>query len=202
MPNSTNTYCIELPSYWEVSDLLALTGLPMTASGLHGRLCGYICAGQKANGVAWLEALVRADHKNIIDRVSAKDLFLNIYRYSFSNITQMTFTFALLLPDDETELPLRAEALGEWCQGFMEGLEMLGIDLESAQTEEMKDALFHIEEIGRLDYDDLSISEEDERSYAEVYEYVRMAVLSLYAELGGQASSALAQATVGNETVH
>ena len=202
MPNTVDAYETLLPCYDEISEVLNQSGLPLSPSGLHGRLCGYICAGQKANGIAWLEALLRVDSNNQMDRVLAKDLFLDLYRYSFSFIAQMDFGFALLLPEDEADLDHRAEELGFWCRGFIEGLAMLGIQIETAQTEELRDALFHIDEIGSLDYDDLSITEEDELSFMEVYEYVRMAVLSLYAELGGQAGSALLKANMGNSTVH
>lgn len=198
----TIDHSTELPGYWEVADCLAVAALPMSPSQLHGRLCGYIAAANKADGFAWLETLLRAKQAQDEAPMEARDTFLNLYRYSFSHITQMDFSFALLLPIEDESIEERAAALGEWCHGFIQGLQMLGIEIDTAQTEELRDALFHIEEISRLDYDNLSITEEDERCFVEVYEYVRMAVLSLYAELGGAASKAVAQLNDGNETVH
>jgi uncharacterized protein YgfB (UPF0149 family) len=45
------------------------------------------------------------------------------------------------------------------------------------------EAVLRLTDIANIDYDELTYNEQDEASFMEVSEYVRMAVLMLYSEL-------------------
>ncbi len=181
---SVHTEILEtLPSYTEVELALLRTKAAIDAGEVHGLLCGFICAGKDIDGRSWLDSVL--GHLDM-DDAGAKEcraLLIELYAVSDQKLKDMAFDFQLLLPDDEQPLSKRAAALGEWCQGFMAGLGLAGLEAGSVQSEDCQDALYHFSEISRLDYETLEIAEDDERSYVEVVEYVRMAVLMIYTEL-------------------
>lgn len=97
-----------------------------------------------------------------------------------AELSRIDCGFQLLLPADEQPLPERVEALAAWCQGFLAGLGQggaargLGADTSAALND--------LAEIGCADT--LSEgSDDDERDYAELVEYVRAAALLIDAEL-------------------
>jgi uncharacterized protein YgfB (UPF0149 family) len=95
------------------------------------------------------------------------------------------FGFSLLLPDDGEPLPQRAGALAEWCDAFIEGFaagmaEGPAGEL-SAETEEILGDLGAI--AGGLDAESLDDdSDDDERDFWQIAEFVRIAVISIFAE--------------------
>lgn len=200
MSNTSTCDYNDIPSYCEVFDAVKNLGVSVSVSEAHGKLCAFICAGRKADGMAWMESILGTSNKKPTNWSDVKRLIIRLYSASFQKITTMDFSFSLLLPSDDEILPMRAQALSEWCTGFISGLNLVGIQAEHALTDELADAMFHIEEIGRLDYGSLDVSEEDELSYVEVSEYVRMAILSIYSDLAGEAPRQVTNQ--GNETVH
>ena len=103
--------------------------------------------------------------------------------------TEMTFN--LLLPDDETALSVRAESLSTWCQGFLTGLGLSGVQMSESNetTRDLREALVHLTEIAKLDIENIEMLDEDEEAYMEVTEYVRMVVFAIYDEYSQPAQS-------------
>ncbi|MCB1811141.1 MAG: UPF0149 family protein, partial [Candidatus Competibacteraceae bacterium] len=93
------------------------------------------------------------------------------------------FIFQLLLPDDEIELPLRVESLGNWCQGFLAGLGLGGMQNTDNLTSEVKDFLQDVSHIARLGLAAEDGDEGDEIAYVEIIEYMRAGVLLVSQEL-------------------
>lgn len=90
------------------------------------------------------------------------------------------FSFQLLLPGEDWSLDARIAALGHWCEGFLLGLALGGLDrsgwddLSPELAESMTDlaAIAQVEERG----------DGDEGDFEQLYEYVRMVVLTVCAE--------------------
>ena len=89
----------------------------------------------------------------------------------------------MLLPNDKTDINLRTEALGSWCQGFLSGLKQCHIPLENREPGDITDTLSDITEIAKVNFGDIKTTDEDEMAYFELVEYVRLAVLMLFHEL-------------------
>ena len=179
--------------YDQIADLWHQTSLCISPSDVHGMLCAYICMTESNDTIHWLcTELAPADEDNE-EQIQLQQLLLDLHQHSLNQLTDMTFEFQLLLPDDEESLELRARELSLWCQGFNTGLGMQGIDLKKLFSEETHQAIAHFSEFANIDYQQLSISEEDEKAYMEVLEYVRMAVVMLFVEM---ASSKDKQRTV------
>jgi uncharacterized protein len=171
-----------LPSCQAFTENIAILNLPISCSELHGQMCGYLCAGAFHHGEIYLRALMAKKEKNVTIRVAAKALF-DLYEISKQQITTMDFEFQLLLPEDLAPLIERAQAFSEWCEGFTQGITLAGIDYEELEEEDSQEALQHLFEFAQLDYEGLSIDEEDEKALMEVNEYARMAVLRLSGDI-------------------
>ncbi len=97
------------------------------------------------------------------------------------------FSFSPLLPDDDDSLQERADALGEWCRGFLLGL---GYGSNSADWPgECTEILRDFVDITHLDPE--ASGEEDESAYAELAEYVRVGVQVIQRELRSRPSQRL-----------
>ncbi len=173
-----------MPHYQKVNNLFSLSDHLPSAAEAHGLICGFICAGNRLDGKSWLDPILGAAQgvaKELIE--NCKLILLELYEISSIKLQSFEFDFELLLPEDEESLQYRAEALSHWCQGFIIALNRAGVTEVEMRTQDAKDALTHILEISKLNYETIDISEKDEQAYTEVMEYVRMAVLMVYAEI-------------------
>jgi uncharacterized protein len=178
---SETEFPMKLPAYDELADSIAILALPISASEVHGILCGYLAAGTPQKGETYLRALL-VNHKEKQAREAAMMLF-NIFSISQQQITQMGFEFQLMIPDEDNSLLIRAKAFSEWCEGFVQGLTLSGVDYHELQDEDVQDAIHHLTEFANLDYHSLQIDEADEMALVEVTEYARMAVLHIHSGL-------------------
>lgn len=171
--------------YYFLQTALVKVDSLVSASELHGMLCGLICAGATDKGAEWLETILqvmepRSEELQHFNR----DILINIFHRSYQQISGFGFDFQLLLPDDDTAISARARAIGEWSQGFLEGIGFAGHLLNrDSLSKDVADALQRLYDISHIDYATLSMSEEDEPALMEVVEYVRVAVLMVYTEL-------------------
>lgn len=136
----------------------------------HGALTGFLCAGN-----AWEEAdddelgLLFEDLdggvvRELLDEVNAQ-------------LDSLTLDFEPLIPDDEQPMPERLEGLSEWCRGFVSGF---GLGVGDARLEgERRELVTDLLRIGDLD-PDADDTDENELEFVELFEFVRVAVLSLH----------------------
>ncbi|MEO8672124.1 MAG: UPF0149 family protein [Tahibacter sp.] len=156
------------------------------ASDLHGSLTGFLCGGGVASARNWLEHLEiepgvdvsQADRQSVLD---------GLFRGCRSELEDAGLRFLPLLPGDEEPLTERADALVEWCRGFLGGLGLSGVDVERGLSEDGAEILRDLSTIAasRFEYEDV---EEDETALVEVLEFVRVGVLLLHSELASSAA--------------
>lgn len=168
---------LSLPNYNELSRALSNTTLKLHPSQVHGLICGILC-GQPISSSAW-EQLVTGDEET----PKMHELLQNLYEQSAKQLNEFLFELQLVLPEEDNELPARAEALTLWCQGFLTGLKIAQIPIVDREPSEMTEAINDIIEIAKMNYEDVVASEEDETAYVELVEYVRMAVILVYQDL-------------------
>lgn len=146
------------------------------AAELHGLLCGLICASQGNNTLP-------VQYK---DSEMMQALFPDVAKQFSHALDQETFMLELLLPDDQQTLPIRMQALADWTQGFMAGLGEGGFQWNKA-TNDVQEIMTDLQAIGQINVeefaDDAAATEEDEKAFFEIYEYLRMAVLTIYTDL-------------------
>ncbi|EKD70030.1 MAG: hypothetical protein ACD_46C00666G0001 [uncultured bacterium] len=166
-----------LPTYVELNHALAKTTLKLHPSQVHGLLSGILC-GNPNSPSAW-EELITGDKGS----KKTHEVLQGVYESTAKSLNDFLFEFQLLLPSDKEELPLRAEALTMWCQGFLTGLKLTQVQIISREPSEMTEAINDIIEIAKMDYEEVVASEEDETAYVELIEFVRMAVILIYQDL-------------------
>ncbi len=165
-------------SYRELSEILNRLQIGINASDLHGSLTGYLCAGGKTTAEDWAEALAFD-----LEAARGDAIFAQLYHFCRQQLDDAELAFEPLLPGDEVTLAARADALVDWCRGFLGGIGLAG---GVCQGREMSaDAGEIVQDFGNIAASNLEYtgSEEDEAALAEVLEFVRVSVLLLCSEL-------------------
>lgn len=178
-------------TYAELGELLNRLRFGIGPSDLHGSLTGYLCGGGAADARGWLAALeLNADATAAATPYSA---FTNLYEQCAAWLDDPELGFEPLLPADDASLELRADALVEWCRGFLGGLGLAGVSRQNGLSADGAEILKDFGTIAgtRFEYAE---SEEDENALTEVIEFIRVGVLLLHAEMTSPGR--------GGETLH
>jgi len=168
----------------ELATALKTLRLGVGASDLHGSLTGYLCAGGLASIEEWPRALeIEPEAASTLNDIALRRL----YTECREQLEDPDLGFEPLLPGADAPVELRAEALVEWCRGFLGGVGLSGARPRTLSV----DATEVLSDIGRIAgsqfaYED---AEEDETALNEVLEFVRVGVLLLHAEMRKPRSS-------------
>ncbi len=163
-----------------------LAHLGVTAAELHGQIVGEHLAQQVAPFEKWLATLCKDAELTEALQQEDQQLLKNLYQQTPVELNRIDLGFQLLLPDDEYPIEQRLNAIAQWTQGFLAGLASAGVQDKQIQGE-VKETLADLIQIAQIDVIEIESDEEAEKDYAEIVEYVRMAVLLLHAELTGAA---------------
>jgi uncharacterized protein YgfB (UPF0149 family) len=174
------------PVYEQLLEALQGLDVEVSAPEAHGSLCGLLCARGPDVEARWISTILASkDERTVMSRASLEALH-DVYRASESELCEELFGFQLLLPsDDEAEVAERVAALGQWCHGFMLGLAEGGIGDLNALPDEVPEVLEDLSEIARVAGYETEEDEQNEAAYAELVEYVRVAVTLAYQTLQG-----------------
>jgi len=152
----------------------------------HGLMCGLLCRESSATASDYMSQLAAMQLVN--NPTAGLDAVLTeAHKSTARQLNDEEFGFALWLPDDEEPLEERIVALGQWCSGFLAGLACAG-GLE-ALSEEAREAIDDLQQIARAEMSaadpDGAESEEDEKAYVEIVEYVRVVALMMHEDFRG-----------------
>ncbi len=153
-------------------------------SELHGLLMGEITGGIQRTANDFLAQVLEhmgVDELNVAAQANVAEDLLGFYCKVSEGVDKDSSSFVLLLPDDDYALPERLESLVLWVRGFLEGLAISASERLNAAPKDLEEILRDLVEICQLD-PRVEPSEEGEREFFEVAEYVRIGVLNLYAE--------------------
>jgi yecA family protein len=180
----------KFPSYETVDAALETLNSLGRASDTHGLLSAMFvgCVAIRPN--AWLDSLLAqtVDANDAISKGAVRVLE-RLFLLTQESLESTDFEFDLLLPDDEESLEERIEALSAWCQGFVSGLQLVGIHLDTVSNEESREALQDLVKMSCLAYDEEESGDsDDEAAYTELLEYARTAVMLLYEDIRKQKS--------------
>ena len=150
----------------------------------HGLLCGYIMTHGLKGHDMWLHRMFENSSNEKGDKY--KYIFDDLFIKTWQQLEERQSEFELFLPGDDRGLLTRAKAIGAWCDSYLHGL------ISSVTTEKLKKAINReptsilIKDL--LEMTKATIGEEDdyetnERSYAELVEYTRIAVQLIFEEL-------------------
>lgn len=168
-------------SYQDWSDFLLRVGAICSPAELHGLLCGIQCGG--ADDGDWKNHVREFMDLLDVDDMTTVDTALEAqFELIGTALSDGQFNLQPLLPDDALPLAERAEALAQWCQGFLHGLARHGEASLLRLDEDAREALIDLAEIARLD-DVGADSETAEQDLMELVEYARMTLFSTVSQL-------------------
>ena len=168
-------------NYINVNKLLLQVKAQTGVADLHGFLCGQVCICHSPEEELWQEFLDVQSNNDDLVHACYQELKLLVTEIK-ETIQSADMEFQLLLPDYETVLADRAEALAEWCHGFMNGLG-LGIEQgDLAMSEDSREVLDDFSKICRMGLG-AETDEEDEEALMQLIEYVWAGTLLIYEEL-------------------
>jgi len=193
---------IGLPSYDSVAEIIESVNGLVTPSEVHGLLCGIMCASNEPlAGETWAVQAMGLSSENSHFSSAQLNVLKQLLDYTHKRLSTMEFDFRLLLPDESIALADRSSELGNWCHGFLTGLQVSSDQdvINERLSVEGYETITNFAEIAEIDYDSLEYNEEDEMSLMEVTEYIRLGVLMIYSELHkGQQGAAIPS----NRTLH
>ena len=150
-------------------------------SEAHGTLAGALCSSRDYGLIEWLHEILPDDSPE--EEALQSSVLQNVYNSMVSTLVGNDADFEPLLPDDQAPLTQRADALSQWCQGFLYGLGSGATSDPGKVSVEAGEIIRDFTEITHVGVDADEENEENEVAFAEVVEFVRVGVQLLFAEL-------------------
>ncbi len=148
----------------------------------HGLLCGLLSAGRPAS-VELLQRLIHEVTGTESELDSAqRDTLEKLLLLTDQQLTDEQMAFSPLLPDDDRDLSQRTQALCDWCDTFLYGLSVGGLQTETGLSSETSEFIADLTEISHAEYDG-TMTEDDEFHFNELVEYVRVGVMLIRQDL-------------------
>jgi uncharacterized protein len=166
--------------YDDIDALIMRLQLGADASELHGSLCGFLAGGGVLRGASVLSTL-QLDAE--VGQPSTDDLrrLDQLARDCENELADPELGFEPALPADDRPLAERADAMVEWCRGFLGGFGLAGTDAHAKLSDEAQEVLRDLGTIAASSFD-FGNEDEDEDALIEVQEFIRVGAMLLYAE--------------------
>ncbi|EGV52772.1 hypothetical protein QQ73_15675 [Candidatus Endoriftia persephone str. Guaymas] len=172
----------EPPDYSRFDQLLSSLHLQVGAAELHGVISALLCAAHTDAHVAWFEELFSELPNGDLLVKEMRQLLGQLYQITERQIGDEGLAFAPFLPSENVPVEGRAQALSEWCQGYLFGLGMAGVT-EEKLAEDGREVVADLTELTRLDYEQIESGESVEADLMELTEFVRVGALLVREEL-------------------
>jgi hypothetical protein len=166
-------------SYADIQRVLTQSHALADAAEAHGTLSGALCAAVTYHLDDWLAEILPEGRAEPAAAAWLRALFDS----TSSALGDDQMGFHPLLPDDEDALPARAEALGEWCRGFLYGLGSGPVNDLQGLGDEADEILRDFTAITQVAIDPEDSDEHNEEAYAELVEFVRVGVQLIFDRL-------------------
>ena len=156
------------------------------AGQAHGLLCSRLAILGSDAGIGWLDQVLEGSDPDNALRSECETMLDTLYSYTHRQLADRQSEFEPLLPDDSDSTITRAEAIARWCEGFLHGLVSGSPDdslKERLAIEPLNDIIKDMLQITRATVDDSTDDEINESAYADLVEYLRVAVQLTYEEL-------------------
>jgi uncharacterized protein YgfB (UPF0149 family) len=189
----------------ELDAALRRCGSTWNAGQTHGLLCSRLALAG-AEGAARWQAQVLADTDPDNSLRSECEVMLDVLcTATWQQLSERRSEFMLLLPADDDPAPVRAEAMGQWCEGFLHGLvsETHGDELrQRLASDPLSDIIKDMLEITRATVGDDGDAEGNDHAFTELVEYLRVAAQLTYEELAEFRGSATLTPQHESGTLH
>jgi uncharacterized protein YgfB (UPF0149 family) len=174
-------------SHDDLDALIVRLRLGADASELHGSLCGYLAGGATPQGGNLLAAL-QLDGEEVAPSPADQAKLDALLRQCRDALADPELGFEPMLPEDDRPLAERAEAVAEWCRGFLGGFGLAGTDAHAQLSDDAQEVLRDFGTVAAASFD-FGDAAEDEDALIEVQEFLRVGALLLYTESAGRGQS-------------
>jgi uncharacterized protein len=173
-----------LVDYDDIDALVTRLRLGAEASELHGSLCGYLAGGGSLRGTSVLGAL-QLDGDAVAPSPDDQALLQRLADQCETELADPELGFEPSLPADDRPLAERAEAMVDWCRGFLGGFGLAGTAAHAHLSAEAQEILRDLGTVAGSSFD-FGNETEDEDALIEVQEFVRVAAMLLHTESAAQ----------------
>ena len=154
----------------DLSKLLELVEAKISASDIHGFLCGQICICGAPQMDMWQEFMdAQSNDDDLVDSVYNE--IQHLVTEMTENLLSPDMEFELFLPDGSSSINDRIQALSDWCHGFLNGFGLGEEQKTTSLTEDCREVLDDYTKICRAGLADSEEEEEDEVALLELIEY-------------------------------
>jgi uncharacterized protein YgfB (UPF0149 family) len=170
----------------ELDEVLERCGSSWNAGQVHGLLCSRLSVAGADGATRWFAQVLEETDPNNSSRGECEAMLDALCAVTWRQLVERQSEFELLLPGDEDPTALRAESMGQWCEGFLHGLvsEKRSEDLKKRLSEDpLADIIRDMLHITRATAAEDEDAEEEEKAFAELVEYLRVAAQLTYEEL-------------------
>ncbi|MDX1592833.1 MAG: UPF0149 family protein [Gammaproteobacteria bacterium] len=155
------------PDAEELAAALAECGALQGAADAHGMLCALLCADPEIDAASWLASLGARVPGALPEPLH------DMHAVARAQLAGERFDLELWLPGDTAPLTRRVEALAQWCQGYLGGLGLAGIGGDRLAGD-AAEFVHDLAAIAQASHRGESPSEQAERDYAELVEFLRI----------------------------
>ncbi len=195
--SEVNAAGIEL-QFEDLAELFVKMGSTLSPTYLHGSITGVLSAGKRMTQDDWLDWAL--DQMAPTEEVQESHITIlqGLYFKTLSELQDEGLAFRLILPDEETPMADRLDALSEWTGSFLGAFGATGVVQETsdmpATLQEILEDLAEIAQVDALSAEDQDADEDD---YLAVAERVRVSALTVFLEYNEPPAT-----TDGETTVH
>jgi yecA family protein len=178
---------VDVFDFNEFADHLLDQGVLASPSLLHGCLSGLLGAGASQEPEYALSALRESLNLDLCGELASR--VMQLYSVTAAALQDDDYVFHPLLPDDDEEIALRTAALASWCEGFLAGFayRVAAVDTSAAlQSGEVGEVLRDIAAMAQAEAGDYEDEEEAENNLSELVEYLRVAVMNVFMDIGAR----------------
>lgn len=170
--------------YRDLNRALTEAGVTIAAAEVHGGLCGALCSGGDTAAHEWLERCLEGSRAAPEQIETLRSRLTALEREMRRSLENDELSFEPSLPGDEDPIDDRVGALALWCHGFLAGLGLGGVDLDSdSASAELDEVVGDFAEISKVSVEPGEEDSEDGFAFAELTEYVRVGVQYVYERL-------------------
>ena len=180
------TYMGQVIEHDELDALLKSCGSSWNAGQAHGLLCSRLSLAGAQGASRWITQVLAEANSGAEQRAECEEMLDALCASTWQQLVERMSEFDLLLADDEDPAAVRTVVMAQWCEGFLHGLvaEKHSEELKKRLAEEpLADIIKDMLEITRATVGEEADDENFDNDFAELVEYLRVAVQLMYEEL-------------------
>ncbi len=167
------------PDYETLEHRLFAASTPFSPAYIHGMMVAMLCVSSRSTDKTW--TYLQAEMPTMAEQSTTNKLFEALFRLTTNQLQDPDKGVVIMLPIDGEPLSHRLEALSSWCEGFLDGVTLENVSSSLSQLPLVTEVLSDLQNIKDISFDARE-TEENEKNYAEIVEFIRVGLLLVYAE--------------------